>query len=221
MPATNQLVFAAATSTCFLLAGGLATDAAGVTILEDPLDNANNFVVSNDPLNTGVGVSFGALNGTVPVRRANTGTSEELGFLTRTIDTTGFENITVTLDASQREFATWEGPEYLEILVDTGSGFVSLVRDDGLFGPVDAGTSAGVSMSFSTDELSAAAEDGSFDVRIAINVGFYNPTGTTREVYFLENFRVEGDVIPEPASLALLGLGGLLMAGRGRRPLAS
>ncbi len=45
----------------------------------------------------------------------------------------------------------------------------------------------------------------------------YHWAGATDRDIRIDNLTINGEVIPEPASLALMGLGGLLMLGRGRR----
>ncbi len=105
----------------------------------------------------------------------------------------------------------------------SGSGFESWavdISDDGTtWTPL-----ASVSNSFDTDLFAAGNgavtgfDDltGTFYVRIAI--WRLNPGGGTGVRNFLDDFRIHGqsELIPEPASLALLALGGVLMLPRRR-----
>lgn len=65
------------------------------------------------------------------------------------------------------------------------------------------------------DLSSVATTSGPLDIKFYI---FSGGNSTSRNAQF-DNFTLNGtvSVIPEPASLALMGLGGLLMLGRGRR----
>lgn len=141
--------------------------------------------------------------------------------ITRTVDTTGFTDITVELVAFQT--STQHEPEdFLAIQIDTGSGFVDVLRDTGIWsgiqdtstGPSNAGFNA-TPTSTGTIALSAlAAENATLQIRIAGNIN------SSTEGYLLDQFTVNGvSTIPEPSTwisgLAIAALG-LLVVNRRR-----
>ncbi len=86
--------------------------------------------------------------------------------------------------------------------------------NSGTTGAVD-GNSATYSASLAATVSSLSIANGSnFSIRFAADRG--SGSGSSQGIA-IDDVSVTGTVIPEPASLALLGLGGLLMLGRGRR----
>ena len=195
---------------------GLATISQGATVFEATFDNSLDGFTSNPSANGTIATTATALQSH---RNADNSGAETTNIITRTVDTVGFTGITLNLTAFQSNNGTWEGGESLLIEVDTGGGFSSIFNDAGLLGAGGAGTSTGASFSTGSLAIGAGADNGNFDLRITMTSGFYGNGGpaASAEVYNLDNLLVEGTAVPEPSSVALLGLGGLALILRRRK----
>jgi hypothetical protein len=167
---------------------------------------ANGWTVDVNADATGGNLSITS-NGTDFLIREASGSEagdDNLGTLTKTFDTIGFESLLVDIDLRQGEGSgSFEGGEFFRVEADTGSGFSTLYED---FGVLDQGadiTAAGNAnisgISTGPLALNSGANNGSFDLRISFNVGFFAGNQFT-ESYYLENLEVSGtNVIPEPS----------------------
>jgi hypothetical protein len=200
----------------------LTTAAPAAVIVNDTFEDLNDFTIDANPdgdmqQNVVLGTlgDVGNPDSGGFVRRADGASDEQLGYLIRSVDATGFEALTISLDAAARTGSTWEGPEFISFEIDTGSGFQTILQDFGLPGSDVVGTGDGTFVTLS-QALPAAAEDSTFDLRLGFNVGFYNATASSREIYYFDNLVIEGTVIPEPAS-AVAAVAGLGLLGLRRR----
>ncbi len=116
--------------------------------------------------------------------------------ITKRFSTTGFSNILIRLDASQRA-AGYMSSDSLRIEVDTGSGFERLLTDGEQYNGVDNasgdkttgldGNTAGASTGYLA--LPSSADNGSIRVRIIAT------TTDAAQAYLLGSFAVEGHKI--------------------------
>ncbi len=183
--------------TAIFLAAHCATAA---TIYETGFNDLDGWTTAVGP-NGRLEVSAfsGAGTSVASYRISDNGSDNIVNTLTRTIDTAGYTNITLTLTAFQHP-GTWEGPEYILIEVDVGSGFTPLLQDfevwNGIAGTEGSSGFDGNPTPTSTVAipLPAAACDGSFTLRITLASGFFANGGTINsasEVFFLDNLVVE------------------------------
>ena len=201
-----------------LVAAAAGSSAGAVVILEDDFNTLSPaFVVDGDADNSGGALEFVANgDGIVRVREepGNNNGDPNLGTLNPTVDTTGFENVTVTLAAAQLANGSFEGNEFLELEVDTGNGFVTLFRDDDTLGDNAGQPASGDTFTFGPFALGAGAADGSFDLRISIATGFFAPNSASAEEFQLDNLPRRGRRDPRA------GVAGAARPGRSgpRRP---
>lgn len=145
----------------------------------------------------------------------------------RVVDTTGYQDIQVKLWAHQSNTG-WENGDFLMIQYDAnGSGWGTspnylgvLLQDvqvwDGVHQPPPGGTTSGITgntVSTPTGLLSlptTANDNAAFKIRIE------GKMNANAETYFLDRIEVTGTAVPEPASLAMVGLGGLATMRRRR-----
>ncbi|MFP4145035.1 MAG: PEP-CTERM sorting domain-containing protein [Phycisphaeraceae bacterium] len=157
--------------------------------------------------------------------------------LTRELDTTGFEQILLQVEAFQAD-VSYEGEDpmtpagdadWLAVYYDLGDGqgFQKLLLDDSVWqglmdeegndftmAPVTNAALWGETDPTASNWLALPGEAAdNEDVRIRIATS----SSSEQELYYLDRVSVIGVVIPEPASLALLGLSGIALAMRRRR----
>ncbi|MEX0774208.1 MAG: PEP-CTERM sorting domain-containing protein [Phycisphaeraceae bacterium] len=156
--------------------------------------------------------------------------------LDRVVDTTGYTNITITLTAHQNSAASYEdavtnSTDLLMIQYSlTGSGIVAgsasaapiLLQDIGVWNGVHdttgessspAGNNSGNPTPTATAALAlpvGANNNNLFKIRIE------GKNSVDNETYWIDSVVISGTLIPEPASLALVALGGLAILGRRR-----
>jgi hypothetical protein len=154
-----------------------------------------------------------AENTAVKVAKSVSGT--KVYSITQTIDAQGFEDLAIEFKGFQSN-TTYEQTDNLRILVssDGGDSFTTIFNNPGPFdndnddsdgngGFVDSGVQA--STSSGVLELGSSFDDSVFQVRIGITVN------ANTEEYFFDQLTVTGTQIPEPGSLSLVALGGLMM----------
>ena len=198
--AAAEVIFADEFTTVPDAANGYTVDGGGdfsltaVTGAESP---------PNDPSNTAV-------------RIAKTASGTKSITFTRTIDATGFQDLTLDLSAFQTA-TTYEQEDNLRILIQGpgDSDFGLLYRNPGPFDDDNDdsdGSVAGVRDSTAIDTISLAPSnnDSMFEIRVGVTVN------ANSEQYHLDRLVVSGNPIPEPGSLAL-GASGLLLLGGRRR----
>jgi hypothetical protein len=139
------------------------------------------------------------------------------GVLTWVFDTSGFENLELSFDlAGVTDNKTAPKDNFLLTSVD-GSPFTELASQ----------VNANGTMVFDGSPLSTTATEFVFpiaetgdELTVQFRIGGEVPTVTqytfTSQLLF-DNIQLTGDVVPEPGSLAFLGLGGMAMLMRRRR----
>lgn len=200
----------------FLLASAAGARASVVSIFTDDfnvdpgasgwtetLGDANSRIV----LASGAGVQL--VTGTAAViYQANSAAANVASSITRTISTAGLAHIELSLTAFQHP-GSFEGPEYLLIQYDTGSGFTNLLQDfdqyhaeNDLDGEPSASTTGNATPT-STGWLAlpaAAWNNPSLQVRITTASGFNdNFASNSSEAYYLDSFALRS--VPAPAAL--------------------
>ncbi|HKL23030.1 MAG TPA: hypothetical protein VJ904_14585, partial [Tichowtungia sp.] len=193
-------------STAMILASmGLVVQSGAAALYETGFTDLSGWTTEIDPQGVLEVSTFASPGESVASYRQNDdGFANIMNSITRTIDTTGYTNLMVSLSAFQNA-GSFEGDEYLEIEVDYGEGFVSLLKNTGVWNGTPGGSSGtGNSASTSTGglQLDAAADNGSFDIRITMASGWFSKVGGTiesySEVYYLDHLRVEEFVAPAP-----------------------
>ena len=183
---------------------------------------------ANSRIELASGTGTQLVTGTAAVMyQANSASANVASSITRTISTAGLSDIQLTLTAFQHP-GSYEGPEYLLIEYDTGSGFVALLQDfdqyhaeNDLDGEAPAST-IGNSTPTSTGWLDlpvAAWNNPSLQIRITAASGFNdNFASNSSEGYYLDYFAVRSVPAPAalPAGLALMALTGLRRRGAQR-----
>jgi len=153
--------------------------------------------VGNFPA-TATGVIAPTGEGEVVLKKTGGVSALELS-ITRTIDTTGFENIELELIAKQN-IGNYENVDFILIEYSTGNGFQTLLKDHGVWnGENDllgerSDKIAGNVHPFSTGNLSLsddANENSSLMVRLTVF------TDEINEDIFFDNFMIKGDVVVE------------------------
>lgn len=189
------------------------------------------WTLANDVDGNGETLTFNIANGVfqIPdgdlrVFRTPGGTvNTNVGTMTRTFDTTGFSDVTLTLNIYQPNGSTWEDDnELFQILINTGSGFTSVYENFRILTNPGAvsGTADGTMVTVTLDSNIVNMDNVSnLGVQLWFRPGFYpaggrNSTSVGGEEYVLRDFTITG--IPEP-STALLGAFGLLALLRRRR----
>jgi len=161
--------------------------------------------------------------GTLFIRSNNTPTTDPGGlaavsFAEFSITPTGpalnYDNITGSLEADAGNF--WAA--HYSVYTST-DGFSS----NSVFHGTASDSSGGGSSPFDIDLSSLTNVAGTLTFRLVPTAEFFvNDDGeiepaTAGKIIRLDNVRVNGEVIPEPASAAMIGLGGLLILARRRR----
>ncbi|MEZ6131624.1 MAG: hypothetical protein R3C59_23380 [Planctomycetaceae bacterium] len=190
---------------CCLLAMASSASADLIFLDEFTTDPASNgwVITIAGPAATGSTITT---NGDQAVITEGGGAQEATFSLTRTIDTTGYSDITVNLRAFQSN-VNFEATDYLGIQIDTGSGYTDLLRDHRAWTGIDDSSSgsgqSGTTTATATGDISlpvAAAQNSALGVRIIAQMN------TADETYFLESFTLSGSstaTVPEPNSLTL------------------
>ena len=140
------------------------------------------------------------------------GTGSATLSITRTVSTIGFTNISVDLSAFQSN-TDFESTDFLEISVDVGTGFQSILRDVAVWNGVDDRSGDdGFSNTTSTptgdlfiDLLTSpgspsSANNAGLQIRVTAVVN------TSAEIYLLDNLSLGGTAGPEPSSATLVSL---------------
>ncbi len=141
------------------------------------------------------------------------------------IDVVGYSEVTISFSAAQNDVANnYESGDFimLSIQFDDGQGMVEVLKDSG---KADGGGSMGSPLSFSgvrLDLANATGEESAFvDYYVTVPVPVAASTlqlrfsmsgSSNNEDYWVDNVAV--DAIPEPATLALLGVAGLVVCRR-------
>ncbi len=192
------------------LIAGSALFANAAQILTDDFSSTNAWSIDVNADSAGGDLSITSDGGMLFVHEvASAAGDDNLGTITRTIDTTGFEAITLSLFAKQGALAgSFEGGEYLDISIDTGSGFVSVFNDYGVLDldspEAGTGTANKTGITISNLDLGVLADNGSFDLRISFNTGFWSGTAVSEE-YYLDDLSINGtDMSAPPAVTNLL-----------------
>jgi len=196
-----------------LAAAGLTN---GAIVFETGFDNLSGWTAGVDPAGVLELSTFAAAGTAVASYRiGDNGADNIINTLTRTIDTTGFTNITLNLTAFQHT-GTWEGPEYLLIEIDTGAGFTPLLQDfevwNGTPGLEGSAGNDGNPVPTPTGPLAlpAAADNGSFVLRITMASGFFangGSIGSSSEVYYLDHLIIAEQSAPPPSTQLLVNPG--------------
>ncbi|QNN22688.1 hypothetical protein HED60_10565 [Planctomycetales bacterium ZRK34] len=167
----------------------------------------------------GVGTQL-VSGGAAVIYQANSSSTNVASSITRTISTAGYNNIQLNLTAFQHP-GSYEGPEYLLIEYDTGSGFTALLQDfdqyhaeNDLDGEPLASTTGNTTPTPTAwlDLPIAAWNNAGLQIRITTASGFNdNFNSSSSEAYYLTSFSVRSVPTPAalPAGLSLLALVGL------------
>ncbi len=218
LDSTNTFINGAITNGGANNVGGPGLDFAMFWTDTSPSDGEGGPVASNEGADF-LGVNNFSGNGAPDVNPAGIAIAEgvehdfqfndgdgRLSTVFETVDVSAFTGVTVSLDYWAAE-TTWEADDTIIFLVSDGA-VSSLTSFTGT--EIDAIESAddGTAnwQSFSLD-LTAAGVTGS---NITLTVAIDNDSGS--ENFFIDNVSFDG--VPEPASLALLSLGGLAMLRR-------
>lgn len=157
--------------------------------IDDPLTATDNYA--------GFGITIGAAADGIT-----------LGDLAFDLAGGAANNVTGGIDVNYQVFAEINSGGFSA--VGSPSGFIQLLANDTInaFSPVEIG-------SVSLSSLGALSTGDTINIRIAVqsedNVGLANIG------LFMQGIKLETVVVPEPGSLALLGLGGLLVVVGGLR----
>ncbi|MBB6429683.1 PEP-CTERM sorting domain-containing protein [Algisphaera agarilytica] len=235
----KRALFGIAAAACFAQGGSAAAevlfsetfeaDQSQFSLSSDFIDSTNDYfaVVGTGDISTvndytGFGgSSFFAAEDTDD----NGGNGNDIQTLTFTVDITGATDLSFSGLFAESGGANYDALDSIVITgsIDAGASFNILafetVQDGDAFNSAvlsqdtdfdGEGDGTALSEEFSTFTGSITGTGSSLTVEIAVFMD-----SASEEIAF-DNLVIEG-VIPEPASLALVGLGGLAMLGRGRR----
>jgi hypothetical protein len=134
-----------------------------------------------------------------------------------TVNTSNYTNIFISFD--QARSATGPNTFYIDATTDGGATYTLIKNDYAVIQSGGGGSPATWSSSGTRNGLYLVSSAASFadnqslvTFRIIAKTGAGATNGTNR----IDNVTVEGDLVPAPGSLALVGLGGLLAARRRR-----
>lgn len=180
---------------------------------------------SSDPMTNGWAESISAVDtatgiidsdGSSAVLRKTGGSDRLTLTISRTVSSVGFEDLLVDFTAFQ-SLTGYESDDFIRIEYNSGSGFVTLLQDnevwtgsDNLAGDGTTGDDGNITpTSISTIALGADAdENASLQFRLTADLN------ATNEDVFFDSFTISGTAtaVPEPSSLAVLGILGLGIA---------
>jgi len=182
--------------------GWTTTSGEGLMGIFNPTDS-NSYAGSNDsgahggtlPNMDGVQLAFLTGGGTTVVEQTLSGVVVE--------DNTIY-TATTAVGSRTRGTAWWNGTYEYEFALVAGTTVVSSITGDSV--NLDEGTLTDVSTSFTNDGNEQSGE--------SLTIRFTNLSGGNAD---FDNVRLDATVIPEPATLAVFGLSGLLVLLRRRR----
>ncbi len=116
------------------------------------------------------------------------------------VDTSMFTNLTVTIALSAGTSADIESSDFIEIFIEGASV-------DKFTGSDDSGSKT--LMSNGTTTLTTSFIDFTYNTADVdfLDIQIKALNSTPNEAFAIDNIRINGDPIPEPATLALMGLG--------------
>jgi len=132
------------------------------------------------------------------------------------VDVSGYQNITLSIDAATNTSSGWETADRIDVIVDFDNDGFGDADDQVVISLTDQGDRLGDGVS-TTNASGFTTFNGALSGNpagsIAVRVQWFNhDDGSDQST--IDNITIEGDLVPEPASVALLAAGSMLLIRR-------